>query len=194
MTCINTAWSFNDAEELQLILNQNGFTNAVLKDVKLIKHVKRSAPEAKFSFHHYDLENISKHAVIQIDITNNVELEEGSKMTQLFYKSVFNSYQNRKSPYAGETSTTLTCAMENQPTIREVSYYSSHSYVLLANASERNALGICDKELFKKKTIFFVGYNHKSKTFFNIRIFIPNANFNQKLYDDFAKQFGEANY
>ncbi len=126
-----------------------------------------------------------------VEMIDNVEADYGNSLIKLYRTEMLGTYKNRRSPYTGESLTSIPCTGDNVPGLYPVNYMGKEADVLVLNATERNTLGVCQESLIKKKTLVFLGYSPAKKTFVSIKVFIPVEKFTKKTVEIFLSQFKE---
>jgi hypothetical protein len=131
----------------------------------------------------------NKNVKVVMEQIENVDQSYADSLRKLYLTELLGTYRNRKSPYTGESLSTVPCSSENTPEVHPVNYNSKEAEVLMLNASERNAFGVCQESLIQKKTIVFLGYDPKTKSFLNLKIFIPKNLYKKEMLKRFLIQF-----
>lgn len=131
---------------------------------------------------------ITFHKIIAQDERIHVEIETMQPFSEddvenhvnLQYEEIISLYGPRIIPYPGAVSKPADCPGDKKPEEISVMIMGSPTRVLLANATDRYALGIWEDSLIKQKTIFFVIYDKKNKMLMKTLIFQSIKDFSKK--------------
>ena len=179
--------SIASAKDSENIFQSFKLSSNVFQNLNLISTVKRKDTKGVKNYTSQSYKN-SKYKVL-VEIIEPVDSIYALSLLKLYSRGLIGTYQNRKSPYTGESQTSIPCSKQNIPLVYPVSYFNSEANIMFLNSTDRDVLGVCEDSLIKQKTIVFIGYNPSLKSFIYIRAFMPNSSYNEIMREDFVKQF-----
>lgn len=175
------------ADDAQAFFNTYNLQSNIFQNLILVSSNKRTDNKNSRTYKqwHYKKNNYK----ILVESIESVDSRYGASLTRLFRTELIGTYQNRRSPYTGESATSIACSKDNVPQIYPVSYYNIEADVLVLNSTERDTLGVCQASLIKQKVMVFLGYNPEKKTFISVRVYMPVSIYNKNILNEFLGQF-----
>jgi len=114
---------------------------------------------------------------IEIEIITPLSKETALEYSESRYKIIKNLYGPQLISYAGAITKETDCPDDKKPEEIIIEIMGNPARVLLANATERYVLGVCDNDLIKQKAAFAVFFDKELNTFYQILIFQPSKSF-----------------
>jgi hypothetical protein len=164
-----------------------GFTGPIFQNLKLISTNSRIDSKNPRTYQNQHYKN-DKYKVL-VETLGPVDSTTAASLIKIYGLGLIGTYQNRKSPYTGESATSIPCSKKSAPQIYTVSYFNSAASVIVVNSTERDTLGICQESLIKQKVIIFLGYSPTKKSFIQLRVYMPIDHYTEKIKNDFLNQF-----
>jgi hypothetical protein len=160
-------------DSLNKILNQHGIKFRMERSFSVIKDFK------------YPIKEKTIHSIIAQDTDTRIEIgiikplsqKEAINYIESKYIIIKSLYQPQVIPYSGKITHTADCPDKNKPKELMIKVMGMPIKVILAKATERYVLGVCEDNLIKQEAAFTVWYNPDKKILYQMTIFQPSQSF-----------------
>ena len=110
---------------------------------------------------------------VEMEIITPLNPEECAAHLHTQYKAIVDLYGPQTIPYPGAVTHSTECPEALKPTTSTATVLDQSTDILVANASERFVLGVCDADLIANQAVFAATCHEETDTYYQITIFQP---------------------
>lgn len=162
-------------DPLNKILSQHCIEFGMERSFSVIKDVKYPVKEKTL----HSIIAQDRNTRIEIEITRPLSQKEAVNYIESKYIIIKSLYQPQIIPYSGKITHTAECPEKNKPKELMIKVMGIPTKVILAKATERYVLGVCEDDLIKQEAAFAMWYNPDKKILYQMTIFQSAQSFRQ---------------
>lgn len=133
----------------------------------LIRNYKFKAREMSF----HVLAGEESGCRVELEIIRKIAPEKAARYLESKYAVIRDMYEPKHIPYSGAVTHDTECPAGMKPVKLSLKILGRPVIALLANASERYALGVWEKDAVSKKAGFLAFYDEPGRTLFQVLVF-----------------------
>ncbi len=113
---------------------------------------------------------------VRADTWMNITQEDAEKVIKNYLIKMYTIYEKAVSPYPGEVSNAISCALEYQPTYTKEKIGEKEAHIFTGFANDRLVFGACAGDLITNRSAVVMFYCEPQKRLYKFELFSPVKN------------------